>query len=67
MTRKDEFLDKFKALLREYNAEISIETVTRGYSEDHSIIIYAYPVFEDGELVADSIEINLGTWEGGND
>jgi len=65
MTRKDEFLEKLKALLREYNAEISIETVTRGWSDDHNIQIYADSIYKDYECVAEGFEINLGCWENG--
>ncbi len=65
MTRKDEFLEKFKALLREYDATISAREVPICWTQEVSMIVSAKAVFENGELVADSFEINLGTWENG--
>lgn len=66
MTRKDEFLEKFKALLREYDAEISIETITKGFQEHHYIQIYSDSSYNKFyECIAEGFEINLGEWENG--
>ena len=62
MTRKDEFLEKFKALLREYDAEISAREVPICWTQEVSMIVSANAIFEDCECVAEGFEINLGTW-----
>ncbi len=65
MTRQDEFLEKFKALLREFDATISAREIHVCWTQEVSMIVSANAVFENDELVADSFEINLGTWENG--
>ena len=66
MTRKDEFLEKFKSLLREYNAEIDIQITASGnYEFIRTLRIYGNHVFSEGNIIHDSFEINLGGWENG--
>lgn len=66
MDRQEEFKQRLLALLREYDVEMSVEESSRGYyTVAEGINFFSYAKYEDGEIVAESIDFTLGTWENG--
>lgn len=67
MTRSDEFKDKLFALLREYDVEMEVVEEVSGYNTYATgVNFWSFSKFDDnGRLVADSVDVTVGTWENG--
>ena len=61
------FYKDLKALLRKYNAELEIDGDDHyAYHGGAHINAWAYAEYEDGEVVKEQIDINLGNWINGD-
>jgi hypothetical protein len=62
---KQEFMDKLKALFKEYNAGLSADDKWIGYAEcgqDVRMDIYIPSVYVDNETISEGVEIDLGKY-----
>jgi len=58
----EQFLSELKALLRKYNAELSLEDFGNGPYAMSEMTVWAYSRSDEhGDLVQDCIDIRLGT------
>lgn len=65
-SRQEEFKDELFALLKKYDVEMSVQTDSHGFAD--GINFWAYTKYDDrGEVLHDSIDLILGTWENGKD
>lgn len=65
-----EFKGKLFALLREYDVEMQVEEESSGYSSMATgVNFFSYAEYdrENGDLIRESIDFTVGTWEDGKE
>ena len=60
-----EFSEKLRMLLNEYDAEISLVDVGRGYCRDQQMEIFIPAVYADGEIISEDATIMMGSYASG--
>ena len=65
--RAMQFEKELKALLKKYNTEIEIEDTSVGYAISNTMKVYIPAIWDkEGDCIAESAEINLGSWYDGD-
>jgi len=66
--KQQNFHKELKALLLRYDAELGIETTSKGYSEEHKMVVdFNYDEsFFDAHGTGCVPQLDLNTWEDGN-
>jgi hypothetical protein len=65
--RAMQFEKELKALLKKYKTEIEIEDISVGYAINNTMKVYIPAIWDkDGDCIAESAEIVLGTYYDGD-